>query len=148
MNKIINKKAYYEYEVLKDFIAGIQLVGSEVKSLRNNNANIGDSFCYVWNNEIFIKNMFISTHKESSYTNHEERRDRKKQIRKSEIRDIIKLTKEKGITTIPLELFTVRGRFKIKIGISKGKKTWNKKESIKEKDIKRENSRENNIRYN
>ena len=77
MNKIINKKAYYEYEVLKDFIAGIQLVGSEVKSLRNNNANIGDSFCYVWNNEIFIKNMFISTHKESSYTNHEERRDRK-----------------------------------------------------------------------
>ena len=82
MNKIINKKAYYEYEVLKDFIAGIQLVGSEVKSLRNNNANIGDSFCYVWNNEIFIKNMFIYTHKEYSYTNQEEKRDRKLILKK------------------------------------------------------------------
>lgn len=142
MNKIINKKAYYEFHIIKDFIAGIQLVGSEVKSLRNNNANIGDAYCYIWNNEIFIKNLYISKYDESSYLNHNERQDRKLLLNKKEIRDIIKLTKENGITTIPLEIFTIRGRFKVKIGVAKGKKLWDKRNSIKSKDIDRQTKRE------
>lgn len=144
MNKIINKKAYYEFHIIKDFIAGIQLVGSEVKSLRNNNANIGDAYCYIWNNEIFIKNLYISKYDESSYLNHNERQDRKLLLNKKEIRDIIKLTKENGITTIPLEIFTIRGRFKVKIGVAKGKKLWDKRDSIKSKDIDRQTKRELN----
>lgn len=138
MNKIVNKKAYFEYHIIKDFTAGIQLLGSEVKSLRDNNANISDGFCYIWNNEIFVKNLYIAKYKESSYLNHEERRDRKLLITKKEIRDIIKLLQDNGTTIVPLELFTIKGRFKLKIGVGKGKKLWDKRNSIKEKDIKRE----------
>jgi len=144
MNKIINKKAYFEFQIIKDFIAGLKLVGSEVKSLREGNANIGDAYCYVWNNEVFVKNLFIAKHDESSYLNHEEKRDRKLLLNKNEIRDIVKMTKENGITTIPLEIFTMKGRFKIKIGVARGKKLWNKKEDIKKKDIMREVKRELN----
>jgi SsrA-binding protein len=147
MNKIVNKKAYFEFHILKEFEAGIQLFGSEVKSLRNGNANIGDGYCYVWNNEVFIKSLYISKYEESSYMNHEERRDRKLLLHKKEIRDIIKLTQDKGTTIIPLELFVRKGRFKVKIGVAKGKKLWDKKNNIKEKDIKREISRENNLIY-
>ena len=144
MNKIINKKAYYEFHILKDFLAGIQLVGSEVKSLRGSNANIGDAYCYIWNGEVFIKNLYIAKYDESSYLNHEERRDRKLLLNKKEIRDITKMTKENGITTIPLEIFTLRGRFKVKIGVARGKKLHDKRESIKKKDIMRDVKRELN----
>jgi SsrA-binding protein len=85
MNKIVNKKAYFEFHILKEFEAGIQLFGSEVKSIRNGNANIGDAFCYVWNNEVFVKNIYISKYEESSYMNHEEKRDRKLLLHKKEI---------------------------------------------------------------
>jgi len=138
MSKILNKKAYYEYNILKEYISGIVLCGSEVKSLSEGNANMGDSFCYVWNNEIFIKNLFISKYDESSYLNHEERRDRKLLLNKKEIRDIIKSTQETGITTIPLEIFTMNGKFKVKIGVARGKKTYDKRETIKKRDVERE----------
>jgi SsrA-binding protein len=138
MSKIINRKAYFEYHIIKDFIAGIQLVGSEVKSLRQGNANMGDSYCYVWNGEVFIKNLHISKYNESSYLNHDERRDRKLLLNKKEIRDIIKLTQETGITTVPLEIFTMNGKFKVKIGVAKGKKNYDKRESIKKRDADRE----------
>lgn len=144
--KIINRKAYYDYIVLEEYVAGIALESSEVKSLRIGNANMLDSFCYVWNNEIFIKNVHISKHSESSYMNHDEMRDRKLLLRKKEINEITKETKDAGITLVPLEIFTSRGRFKVKIAVVKGKKTWNKKESLKERDIKRENNK-NNIYY-
>ena len=136
--KIVNKKAYFEYEILKDFTAGLILVGPEVKSLRKNNANFTDSYCYVWDNEIFLKSMFIAKYNESSWMNHEERRDRKLLLHKKEIKSIAKLCLDKGITIIPLEIFIVEGRFKIKIGVAKGKKLWNKKEDIKKRDIERE----------
>jgi SsrA-binding protein len=145
MSKTINKKAYYEYHILKDFISGIQLVGSEVKSMRANNFNMNDAYCYIWDNEVFIKSLYIAKYNESSYQNHEERRDRKLLLTKKEIKDIIKLTKENGITTIPLEIFTLHGRFKVKIGIAKGKKLYDKKEKIKNKDIDREIKRDLNI---
>ena len=85
--KISNKKAYHEYFILKEFIAGIQLVGSEVKSLRKGDANLQDSFCYTSNNEVFIKGLYISKNNESSYNNHEEKRDRKLLLTKKEIRN-------------------------------------------------------------
>ena len=145
MNKIVNKKAYFEFHILKEFEAGIQLFGSEVKSIRNGNANIVDAFCYVWNNEVFVKNIYISKYEESSYMNHEEKRDRKLLLHKKEISAIIKLTQDNGTTVIPLELFVKKGRFKLKIGVGKGKKLWDKKVSIKERDIKRDIKRDLNI---
>jgi SsrA-binding protein len=100
MNKTVNKKAYYEYNVLRDFTAGIQLFGSEVKSMRANKFGMSDSYCYIWNNEIFLKNFYISKYDESSYLNHEERRDRKLLLHKKEIREIIKLSQDNGTTII------------------------------------------------
>lgn len=138
---IVNKKARFEYHILKEYVTGLQLVGSEVKSLRSSNANISDAYCYIWNNEVFVKNMFISTYKESTWLNHEERRDRKLLLNKSEIREIYKLNQDNGITIVPLEVFTINGRFKLKIGVAKGKKNHDKRNSIKEREIKREISR-------
>ena len=135
---IKNKKAYFEYHILQEYIAGIKLVGSEVKSLRQGNANMGDTYCYIWNGEIFIKNLHISKYDESSYMNHEEMRDRKLLLNKKEINDIIKLSKDNGITVIPLEIFTQRGNFKVKIGVARGKKLWDKRETIKNRDLDRE----------
>jgi SsrA-binding protein len=136
--KLTNKKAYFEYHIISDFTAGIQLFGSEVKSLRNGNANIVEGYCYVWDNEVFIKNSYIAKYDQSSYLNHEERRDRKLLLKKREIREIIKLLKDKGTTAIPLELFVFKGRFKLKIGVAKGKKLWDKRQTIKDRDIKRD----------
>lgn len=139
---IVNRKARFEYHILKEYTAGIQLLGSEVKSLRSSNANISESYCYIWNNEIFVKNMFISKYEESSWLNHDERRDRKLLLNKSEIREIVKLNQDNGVTIIPLELFIVNGRFKLKIGVAKGKKNFDKRQSIKEREVKREISKD------
>jgi SsrA-binding protein len=137
--KIINRKAYHDYEIIKDFLAGIQLVGSEVKSLRNGEANMQDSFCYTMDNEIFIKGLHISKNKMSSYTNHEEKRDRKLLLTKKEIRNIVSEVKtNNGMTIIPLEIYEVKGKFKVKISIAKGKKNYDKRESIKRKETERE----------
>jgi SsrA-binding protein len=136
--KIVNKKAYYNYQVLEDFTAGLMLVGSEVKSLRENNFNFGDSFVYFKDGELYIKNMSISKYKESSHQNHEELRDRKLLLTKKEIYKISKMSETKGIALIPLEIFTMRGRFKVKMGVCRGKKEYDKRDSIKKRDTERE----------
>ena len=136
--KLINRKAYFEYHIIEDFTAGIQLFGSEVKSLRSGNANIVDGYCYVWDNEVFIKNSYIAKYDQSSYLNHEERRDRKLLLKKREIREIVKLLKDKGTTVIPLELSLSKCRFKLKIGVAKGKKLFDKRQTIKDRESKRE----------
>jgi len=141
---INNKKAYYEYFILEEYVAGIQLVGSEVKSLRDNNANINDSYVFVSNNEVFVKGMYIAKYTESSYMNHDEVHDRKLLLTKKQIRDIQKELKVNGITIVPLSIFTVNGRYKLKIGLAKGKKLFDKKATTKEKDIRRETDRELN----
>lgn len=135
---IKNKKAYFEYHILKEYVAGMKLVGSEVKSLRHNNCNMGDTYCYVWNGEVFVKNLHISKYEESSWMNHEERRDRKLLLNKKEINEIIKLSKDNGITVVPLEIFTQHGLFKIKIGVCRGKKLHDKRDTIKKRDAERE----------
>ena len=136
--KIVNKKAYYNYQVIEEFTAGLMLVGSEVKSIRENNFNFGDSFIIFKDGELYVKNMSISKYREATFQNHEEMRDRKILLTKKEISKISKLTDVRGITMIPLEIFTIRGRFKLKVGVCKGKKDYDKRDSIKKKDIERE----------
>jgi len=136
--KIVNKKAYYNYQVIEDFTAGLMLVGSEVKSIRENNFNFGDSFIIFKDGELYVKNMSISKYKEATFQNHEEMRDRKILLTKKEISKISKLTEVRGITMIPLEIFTIRGRFKLKVGVCRGKKDYDKRQSIKQRDTERE----------
>jgi SsrA-binding protein len=138
MSKILNRKASFEYHFIKEFVAGIQLNSSEVKSLRGGNCSIGEGYCYIWNNEIFLKNIFISKYYESTYNNHQEKRDRKLLLHKREIIEISKLSRENGITVIPIEIFLSGGRFKVKIAVAKGKKIFDKREDLKLKDTKRE----------
>jgi SsrA-binding protein len=140
---ITNRKAYFEYHIIDEYVAGIELIGSEVKSLRANNANITDAYVYISEGEVFLKNAFIAKYNESSYLNHEERRDRKLLLTKKEIRKLIRDVQDNGVTIIPLQIFLLKGRFKIKISLSRGKKLYDKRQSIKEKDVKRNLQREN-----
>ena len=141
--KIVNRKAYFEYHIIDEYIAGIELVGPEVKSLRANNANITDSYVYITDGEVFLKNGFIAKYNESSYLNHEERRDRKLLLTKKEINKLSRDVQDNGVTIVPLEIFLLKGRFKIKIALSRGKKLHDKREAIREKDLKRSLQREN-----
>jgi len=139
--KIVNKKAYYDYFVIEDFTAGMVLFGSEVKSLRKSDVNFNDGYIIFKDGELFIKNMRIASYKEATYLNHDELRDKKLLLNKKEIEKISKAIGEKGITLIPLEIFTLNNRFKIKLGICKGKKQFDKREVIRKKDLERETQR-------
>ena len=139
--KIVNKKAYYDYFVVKEYTCGLVLQGSEVKSLRQGDVNFNDGYIIFKDGELFIKNMRIAKYKEATYNNHEEMRDKKLLLTKNEIGKISKDYDEKGITVIPLEIFTLKNRFKLKIGVCRGKKNYDKRNSIKEKDLEREYQR-------
>lgn len=139
---INNRKAYHEYFILEEIVAGIQLFGSEVKSLREGNANINDSYVFINENEVYLRGMFISKYKQSSWVDHEEVRDRKLLLTKKQIKDLQKELKVNGITIVPLSVYTVNGRFKVRIGVAKGKKLYDKKTTLKEKDIRKQTDRE------
>lgn len=139
--KIVNHKAKFEYEILDTYVAGIVLQGSEVKSIRNGRCNISDSFCIVDNNEVILKNCHISKYDSDKFTNHEELRDRKLLLTKKEILKLKEKSQIAGITIIPLKLFLQHNLIKVEIGLCKGKKLYDKRESIKERDIERELSR-------
>jgi len=138
---IQNRKARYDYTLLKEYTAGIVLAGSEVKSLRAGDASIVDSFVYISNDEVFLKGSHIGRYKQLT---HEEVRDRKLLLNRKEIRDLQKQVKEKGLTIIPLEVIEQAGKLKLKISVAQGKKTWDKKEALKEKDIKLQTKKELN----
>ena len=136
---ILNRKARYEYEIIKEYVAGIVLLGSEVKSIRDGKCNISDSYCYVNNSEIFIKNCHISKYDSDVFTNHDETRERKLLLTKKEIKDLYKDTLAPGLTIIPLKIFiNERGLIKITIALCRGKKLYDKRETIKERDLNRE----------
>lgn len=138
MIEIVNRKANYDYQILETIEAGIVLKGTEIKSIRDGKANLKDSYAIVKNNEVFILNMHISQYKEGNVFNHEETRTRKLLLNKKEIfklRDSIALN---GYTLIPLKLYFKNNKAKILIGIAKGKKNYDKRESIKQRDIDRE----------
>ena len=138
---IQNRKARFEYHILKEYVAGLQLFGSEVKATKDNNASISESFVYIHNGEAFIKGMHVGKLKGSS-RDHEEVRDRKLLLNKKEIQSIAKSITERGITVVPISLFQRDGKIKLRIGVAKGKKLYDKKEAIKERDIKIQTQKE------
>ncbi len=147
MTEIKNKKAYFDYEILEEIEAGIILTGTEIKSIRNGNANLKDSYAVVRNNEVYLLNMHISEYKEGNIFNHEEKRTRKLLLHKKEIlklRDKINLN---GYTLVPLKLYFKGNKVKILLGLAKGKKIYDKRESIKERDINREIKKEWKNKY-
>ena len=135
-----NKKVFFEYQILEQHTAGIQLKGSEVKSVKVNNVNMSEAYCVIVGNEVFIKNMHISEHKQGGpHNNHEPLRDRKLLLKKKEILTLHDKVKQKGLTIVPLSIIlSDTGFIKIEIGLAKGKKTFDKRISIKEKDLKRD----------
>ncbi len=138
-----NKKAYFEYSVLESFDAGIKLIGNEVKSIRRSDVTIADSFVYIKNGELFIKNMKVAKYKQAHMLDkHDENREKKLLLNRREINKIEKLIQGVGTTIIPLEIFVYNNLIKLKIGVCKGKKLWNKKEDIKNRDIDRDAKRE------
>lgn len=137
--EIVNRKAKFEYHLLQPYEAGIMLKGTEVKSLRNGEANLNDAYCLFMNNELIIKNMFIAEYEKGNIFNHETRRDRKLLLRKSELKKIQRRSTEKGFTIVPYRVyFSERGLVKIEIYLAQGKKSYDKRQSIKEKDAKRD----------
>ena len=139
---IRNKKAGFEYHFLTTYTAGIMLSGTEVKAIREGKATLTDSYCIFIDGELFIKNMHISEYKQGSYNNHEPKRLRKLLITKTEQRKILSKLKDKGTTIIPVQLFfNERGFAKIEIAIARGKKLFDKRESLKEKDVRRQMQR-------
>lgn len=136
---INNRKARYEYTLIEEYDAGLVLLGTEVKSIRLGNANISDSFVYVKGNEVWVKNFYISQYKEShALVKHEENRDKKLLLNKKEINKIRRKLEDKGTAVIALGVFVRHNRLKMKIAVAKGKKDYDKRNSIKERDIKRE----------
>ena len=145
MNITTNRKAHYEFSILQEFEAGVVLIGNEVKSIRKGDVTIGDSFIYIKSGEVWAKNVKVAKYKQSySGDAHDDNRDKKLLLNRVEINKIEKLLQDKGVTIVPLSIFTLHNKIKMKIAVVKGKKLWNKKDAIKERDIKREISRENN----
>jgi len=137
---ISNRRAYFDFEILDKLTAGIMLTGTEIKSIREGKANINEAFCIVTkDDELFIRNMHITEYSRGSYYNHEPLRPRKLLLNKKEIVRWGSKIKEKGLTLVPLKVFlSDRGFVKIEIGLAKGKKNHDKRDSIKAKDSKRE----------
>lgn len=141
--RIKNNKARYEFELMDDFIAGIQLAGTEIKSIRESKANINEAFVSLLGQELFVRNMFVAEYTEGTYSNHLPKRDRKLLLNKNEIKKIRKHMLIKGYTAIPTLLFVnENGLAKLKFSLAKGKKLHDKRESLKQKDLKRQIERE------
>jgi len=139
---IINRKASYEYEFISKYIAGIALFGTEIKSIRNNNANISNAYCIIEKNEVYIRDLHIGEYTQQGYVSHDLKRDRKLLLNRSEINKIALKLITKGNALIPIKLFIDnKNRAKLEIALAKGKKIYDKRENIKAKDQKREQDR-------
>lgn len=136
---IVNRKASHEYHFVQKFTAGIVLQGSEIKSIREGNLNLTDAFCFLKDDELFIKGLHIGTYKQAAHYNHEPLRIRKLLLTKQELRKLKSKSSEKGLTIIPIRCFTSeRGFAKIEIAIAQGKKSYDKREDMKKRDVERE----------
>ena len=142
MIEINNRKAKYDYEILETYEAGLVLTGTEIKSIRAGKANLKDSYVIVKNNELFLLNMHISEYKEGNIFNHNETRTRKLLMHKKEIFKLRDATQRDGNTIVPIKLYFKGNYAKILIGLAKGKKIYDKRESIKERDTLREIKRD------
>lgn len=139
---IKNKRASFDYEFIDTFTAGIVLTGTEIKSIRAGKASLVDTYCYINNGEMWVKNMYIALYEEGSYNNHVERRERKLLLNRKEIISLRDDTKSPGYTIVPVRLFiNQRGLAKLVIALARGKKEYDKRQSLKEKEDRREMDR-------
>ena len=139
---IKNRRASFEYILLDEFEAGIVLTGTEIKSLRNGHANINDAYCTFKGDELFVLNMHINEYSYGTYNNHDPKHDRKLLLNRKELKKMLDKVKEKGFTIVPINLFiNEKGKAKLNIALAKGKHAYDKRESLKEIDIKREMQR-------
>ncbi|MBO5903079.1 MAG: SsrA-binding protein SmpB [Tidjanibacter sp.] len=139
---IKNKKAYFDYEILEEYVAGIQLAGTEIKALRQGKASLVDCYCYMSGGEMFVRGMNIAEYDWGTYNNHIPKRDRKLLLNRKELNKIERTLQDKGITAVGLRIFiNERGLAKLLIGVARGKKQYDKRETLKEKDAKREMDR-------
>ena len=136
---IQNKKARFEYELLDIYTAGMQLLGTEIKSIRQGKASIAEAYCYMKEGELWIKNMHIAEYDFGNINNHDPIRDRKLLLNKHELQKIDKKLKDQGVTIVALKVFlNKKGLAKIDIAVARGKKLYDKRHSLKEKDVKRD----------
>ena len=141
---INNRKARYEFELLDKYVAGMQLQGTEIKSIREAKVNMQDAFCYFKGNELFVKQLHISPYAQGTHYNHVSDRERKLLLNKKELRKLSEKSLEKGLTIVPTKLFiNDRGFAKLEIALGRGKKLHDKRDSLKEKDTQREIDRAN-----
>lgn len=136
--EIVNRKARFNYFIIDEYEAGIELVGTEVKSIRKGSCNIGDSYGLIRKGEVYLINMFIGQYKEGNIFNHNETRDRKLLLHKKEIKKISNDIELQGLTIVPLKVYFKDNHVKVLIGVCRGKKNYDKRETMKERDIKRE----------
>lgn len=136
--RIKNRRATFDYEIIDTYTAGIALTGTEIKSIREGKASLVDTFCFIYNGEVWVKNMYIAEYAQGSYNNHATRRDRKLLLNKKEIRNLQNDTASPGFTIVPLVLFvTDKGLAKLDIALARGKKEFDKRASIREREDKR-----------
>ena len=144
--EIINREARHNYFIEDEIECGIVLVGTEIKAIKNGKANLKDSYGIIKNSEIYLLNMNISEYKEGNIFNHDPRRTRKLLLHKNEIKKLEKSVSQDGYTLVPLKLYFVKNKAKILLGLCKGKKNFDKRETIKERDLQRESRK--NMKYN
>ena len=133
-----NRKAFHDYHILETFEAGVALVGTEVKSIREGRVNLRDSFARVVDGEVFVYNVHISPYSHRGYADHEPLRPRKLLLHRSEIRKLVGKTVERGMTLVPIRMYFKGGRVKVALGLAKGKKDYDKRETIKRREADRE----------
>ncbi|MCK4991814.1 MAG: SsrA-binding protein SmpB [Bacteroidales bacterium] len=139
---IRNKKAYHDYEILEKYVAGLQLLGTEIKSIRMGRVSLGESYCLFQNNELYVKGMQIADYAWGSFNKHVPGRDRKLLLNRQELKKLSRKTRESGLTIIALRIFMAdSGYAKLEIGLAKGKKEYDKRETIKRKDTQRQMDR-------
>lgn len=145
--EIVNRRATHEYHFLATYEAGIMLTGSEIKSIRSGHAGLSDAYCIFNDGELFVKSMYVKEYDNATYNNHESRRDRKLLLHKSELRKLERRVKEKGLTLVPYRIyFSERNMVKLEIALAQGKKSFDKRETIKAKDTKRDLERMSKVR--
>lgn len=136
-HSINNRKARHDYEIIRSVEAGIVLKGSEVKSVASGRANLSDSYCRVSNHEVFLINLDVEPYEHASYNGHERRRDRKLLLHKKEIDGLFKDSEEKGLSLVPLKIYFSHGKAKVEIAVGRGKKNYDKREAIAERESDR-----------
>ena len=136
--EILNREARFNYFVLEEIECGIALLGTEIKSIRNSKCNIKDSYAVIRNNEVYLLNMHINEYKEGNMFNHDPKRTRKLLLHKKEIKKLKSHVEQEGCTLVPLKVYFVKNKVKILLGLCKGKKNFDKRETMKERELNRE----------